>query len=116
MVLLFALFTAFVATRQVLLHVIPGTGTYGSAILGYHLYTWSLIIALAVIIYSTIIFSFSMQYRAKYNENKVNWKNSLLSVTFIMIILLTFANIINVFLECGIMECPDNPVNYKIKL
>ena len=32
-----------VSTRQVLLHIMPGDAGYGSALLGYHYYTWALI-------------------------------------------------------------------------
>src|SRR5262245_44049143 len=42
--ILAALFGAVVAGRQVLLHIVPGTGAYGSALFGLHLYTWSLIL------------------------------------------------------------------------
>src|SRR2546423_5241175 len=31
------------AARQILLHVMPGDPGYGSALLGYHYYTWALI-------------------------------------------------------------------------
>lgn len=57
MVILSALFTSFVALRQIALHVVPGTGSYGSAVLGYHLYTWSFIISMAVITVTAIVMS-----------------------------------------------------------
>lgn len=50
----FAIFGGAVALRQVALHVIPGTPTYGSAVLGLHFYTW------AFILFVTIIVSLSM--------------------------------------------------------
>ena len=31
------------ATRQILLHILPGDPGYGTALLGYHYYTWALI-------------------------------------------------------------------------
>ena len=37
--ILAALFGAMAAGRQVLLHIVPGTGAYGSALFGLHLYT-----------------------------------------------------------------------------
>ncbi len=38
-----ALFGAAAAGRQVLLHIVPGSGAYGSPLFGLHLYTWSLV-------------------------------------------------------------------------
>jgi disulfide bond formation protein DsbB len=32
------------SVRQILLHIVPGTGSYGDAIFGLHLYTWALMI------------------------------------------------------------------------
>jgi disulfide bond formation protein DsbB len=55
--LLFAIFTSFVALRQIALHAIPGTGSYGSAIFGLHLYTWSFIISMAFVIFNSLILS-----------------------------------------------------------
>ena len=39
--LLAALFGMAVAGRQILLHVAPGTGSYGAPLFGLHFYTWS---------------------------------------------------------------------------
>src|SRR5260221_2459098 len=47
--ILAALFGVAVAGRQVLLYILPGSGAHGSALLGLHLYTWSLILFAAVI-------------------------------------------------------------------
>jgi len=110
--LLFALFTAFVSLRQILLHIEPGTGTYGSIILHYHLYTWSFIISLAVIIYSSIILGFDIEYH-RYGVHPVRWQKILMHILFLIVILLLASNLIATFIECGIAQCPDNPLHYK---
>src|SRR4030095_13179286 len=38
--------------RQISLHVIPNTGTYGSALWGFHFYTWAFIGYGALVIYA----------------------------------------------------------------
>src|SRR5437667_8060991 len=43
MSLLAAVVGAVASTRQVLLHILPGDAGYGSALLGYHYYSWALI-------------------------------------------------------------------------
>ncbi|WP_271946626.1 disulfide bond formation protein B [Ruegeria faecimaris] len=43
LMLLAALFGISVSVRQILLHIVPGTGHYGSPVFGYHYYTWAAI-------------------------------------------------------------------------
>lgn len=60
--LLSALFTSFVALRQIALHVVPGTGFYGAPFLGLHLYSWSFILAMLIIIATSFILGINRQY------------------------------------------------------
>lgn len=108
-VILSAVFTSFVALRQVALHAVPGTGAYGTAFLGYHLYTWSLITCILIIIVTTFLMGFDRQYYTKSVNGKFQW---LVKIFFICLILLLVLNIINVYVECGLTECPDNPTKY----
>ncbi len=108
-VILSAIFTSFVALRQVALHVVPGSGAYGAAFLGYHLYTWSLITCILIIVATTFLMGFDRQYYVKAVNGKFKW---LVNIFFIALILLLALNIINVYLECGLTECPDNPTQY----
>src|SRR5919197_2046589 len=44
------------AMRQVLLHIMPGDPGYGSALLGYHYYTWAFIgFAVAIILIAAVL-------------------------------------------------------------
>lgn len=72
--LLAAVFTAFVSARQILLHIVPGSGAYGDPVLGLHFYTWVFIFAFATIIYIAIVMSFSAQYvlAGAQGENAMN--------------------------------------------
>ncbi len=109
-VILSALYTIFVALRQISLHVVPGTGSYGSAIFGLHLYTWSFIISMIIIIVTTLMFSIDRQYlHPQLNSQRLRWITHGL---FAIVTLLLVMNIISVFLECGFKQCPDNPVTY----
>ena len=49
-ILLSALFGASVSGRQILLHIVPGSGAYGSAILDLHFYTWAFLLFVATIL------------------------------------------------------------------
>ncbi|TNF67513.1 MAG: disulfide bond formation protein B [Gammaproteobacteria bacterium] len=117
--ILAAIITAMTAMRQILLHIEPGDQGYGSAVLGLHMYTWVFIFAALAIIYIAIILSIPRQYHLKKDSEKVvKPKNKLLrtftSIAFLLFIALLIANIISLYLECGLKECPDNPTNYII--
>jgi disulfide bond formation protein DsbB len=54
--LLAAIAGAAFATRQILLHIMPGDPGYGSALLGYHYYSWAFIgFALAIIALAAVL-------------------------------------------------------------
>lgn len=110
-VLISAIFTSFVALRQVALHVVPGSGSYGNAVLGFHLYTWSFIIAMIVMIVTVLISGVDRQYQTTYNNDK---RGGLLTHgLFLIFTLLVITNLVSVLMECGIKTCPDNPIHYE---
>lgn len=117
--LLAAVFTALAALRQIDLHIAPGTGSYGSALFGLHLYTWTFIVSVLAIIYISVALSFAKQYYThgnidieKEHSLHARWQRSLAHFAFAIFFVLAIANALNVFLICGVDECPDNPVNY----
>src|ERR1700682_2350646 len=54
---------AVVSSRQVLLHIMPGDAGYGSALMGYHYYTWALIGFIAAIVLLAAILLFDRQFQ-----------------------------------------------------
>lgn len=111
-ILISSLYTAFVAMRQIALHVIPGTGSYGNAIFGLHLYTWSFVISMLVVISTTLLLGVDRQYLEKARKSKL-WEY-VVHVLFAVLVFLTVANIVSTIFECGFAQCPDNPVNYEL--
>lgn len=109
-VILFAIFTAFVALRQILLHIVPGTGAYGAEIFGLHLYTWSFVISIAIIIYNALILIGDFK---PYLPDKLGhmWQKLNRALLF-FISAIILINMVTVFLECGFEFCPDNPTKY----
>lgn len=106
--LLSALYTAFVALRQIALHVVPGTGSYGDPIFGLHLYTWSFIVAMLIVIFTSFALGFDRQYgNRKYAQR-------LSHILFAILVVLLVSNIVSVFLQCGFAACADDPVSYRI--
>lgn len=109
--LLFALFTGFVSLRQVALHVIPGTGSYGYAFLGYHLYTWSFIATMAIIMYYAVILIFDFKPTHQ-NLLSSAWKTINKSVIFLVSAIILI-NMVATYMECGLGFCPENPTKYS---
>jgi disulfide bond formation protein DsbB len=113
MTLLGAIYTAFVALRQIALHVVPGTGAYGGSVFGFHLYTWCFIIAMVIIIATTIMLGIDSQYDLKVIKKLKSSKS--INIVFALMAALVVANIIGILMECGLTICSDNPINYLIK-
>jgi disulfide bond formation protein DsbB len=111
MALLSALFTAFVALRQIALHIIPGTGAYGKALLSFHLYTWSFIIAMGILILTALLLSLDKQYIQ--DSIPKRWRR-ITKILFFLTFLILLINIVSLFMMCGFNLCPDNPVLYKL--
>jgi disulfide bond formation protein DsbB len=105
--LLAALFGMTVAGRQILLHIAPGTGSYGAPLFGLHFYTWSFLLFAAVIL-GTAILLLVPRPTAQVRPLPRGLQYGLAWAA----IGLTALNAVTTFLQCGPLECPDNPVNY----
>lgn len=105
--LLCALFGMAVAGRQVLLHIAPGTGSYGAPLLGLHLYTWSFLLFAAVVL-GTAVLLLLPQSPSPLPTVPLRLQHGLAWAA----IGLTALNAVTTFLQCGPLECPDNPVQY----
>lgn len=106
--LLGALLTAFIALRQIALHVIPGTGAYGSSILGMHMYTWSFVLSMVILVFTSLTLGLDAQYRVA--KKKPLLFMGVTHTVFILVLIIAVLNVISVFSECGFMPCPDNPM------
>jgi disulfide bond formation protein DsbB len=110
--LLAAIAGAIVAGRQILLHIMPGDPGYGSALLGYHYYTWSFIgfaIAIALI---TAMLLFDRQFEQSAEGEQPTGLFTRGAVW--LVIALTVLNVAFTLLECGFAACPDNPTVYEL--
>ncbi|AJC48838.1 disulfide bond formation protein B [Allofrancisella guangzhouensis] len=116
--LLASVFTAFVSLRQIALHVSDPVG-FGSKILGMHMYSWVFVISMVAIIYIAIVLSYPQQYEIRkppqeISEAKNKKIKAFTHIAFILFAIIIFANIASTFFQCGLHECPDNPVGYVL--
>jgi disulfide bond formation protein DsbB len=102
-----ALFGMAAAGRQVLLHITPGTGAYGAPLLGLHLYTWSFIL-FALVVLGTAVLLLVPRPETPAWTLPLRVKQGLIWAA----IGITALNALTTFLQCGPVECPDNPVRY----
>ena len=96
-----------------LLHIMPGDAGYGSALLGYHYYTWALRGFIAAIGLLAAILLFDRQFE----EDKAVLPatgGAFAQTAVWLVIALTAANVVTTLLECGFGACADNPVVYEL--
>jgi disulfide bond formation protein DsbB len=103
---------AVVSTRQVLLHIMPGDAGYGSALLGYHYYTWALIGFVAAIVLLAAILLLDRQFDDTAPQPAS--RRAFAQAAVWLVIGLTALNVVSTLLECGFGACADNPIVYEL--
>lgn len=116
LILLGALFGLAVAGRQVLMHIAPGGGgAYGSPLFGLHLYTWSLLLFLAVIATVAVLMMLTGRPEHHNTDHQAALRfRGVYRLAAYLLIAATLANAVNSFLLCGPFECSGNPTDYWI--
>jgi uncharacterized membrane protein len=110
--LLAAVAGAAFSTRQVLLHILPGDAGYGTALFGYHYYTWALIGFIAAIVLLAAILLFDRQFE---DDSAVPQPGGAFATTAVWLVIgLTALNVVSTLLECGFGPCADNPLVYQL--
>src|SRR6266571_767863 len=98
--LLTAVAGAAVAMRQILLHIMPGDPGYGSALLGYHYYTWAFIgFAVAIVLIAAMLL-FDRQFKDDGAAQLVD-VGAFARIAVWLVIALTALNVLATLVECG---------------
>jgi disulfide bond formation protein DsbB len=103
---------AAIAMRQTLLHIVPGTGAYGNAIFGLHLYTWAFIAFALMVIGCAVLLLDDRQFARP--EPWSSRMNVLPLTAFVVFAVLAVGNVISTLLICGMGFCPGNPTQYLL--
>lgn len=101
-----------ISVRQILLHIVPGTGSYGNAIFGLHLYTWALL-AFAITIVGCAIMMLDDRQFARAEPMSIRLKPLPLSA-LLLFLALAIANVFATIALCGAGLCPDDPTSYML--
>ena len=106
-----ALLGGAISIRQILLHIEPGTPGYGTPVFGLHLYTWALLVFLALLLDAGIHLAFIRE-----DIPIVPRHPSILSKLVLWLFGgVILANAVAVFFEAGFhLFLPDNPTHYRL--
>lgn len=110
-VMLSAIAGDVVAVRQVLLHIVPGSGTFGAAFLGLHFYSWAALLFVVIVAGCALLLLFDRQFAPAPRLYRLG---GLALLAFALIALLALGNGVSTVLECGGGLCPDDPVGYQL--
>ena len=97
---------------QVLHYIVPGTGSYGNAVFGLHLYSWSLIAFAVVVAGSGVMLMFDRQFEV---PSLPPLPLTVLPLTAVALLaLLAVGNVASTLAICGVGLCPEAPGGYLI--
>jgi hypothetical protein len=98
--------------RQILLHIVPGTGAYGNPMLGMHLYSWAFVIFALMIVGGAILLFNDRQFG---RPEPWSQRLGILPLTALAVFaVVTVGNVVSTLLICGLGFCPDNPTQYLL--
>jgi disulfide bond formation protein DsbB len=109
LVLLTAVAAGSASLRQIALHVVPGTGHYGSALFGFHFYTWAFVGYGALVAYVGVMLLLEARAPAR---DRAPPAGPLAAIACWLFVALAAANVASFLLECGFGPCPDTPLGY----
>jgi disulfide bond formation protein DsbB len=107
-----ALAGAIIAGRQILIHIVPGSGSYGSALFGVHFYTWAFVVFSLIVLGTAVMLLFDRQFAG--GEYAGRRLTALSLAAFALLTLLALGNGVSTVLECAGGLCPDSPTDYLL--
>lgn len=111
-----ALAGAVVAGRQTLLHIVPGTGSYGAALFGLHFYTWAFVAFALILAASAVMLLFDRQFADSQaaTPQAPQRFSGMGRVAVALLLAVALGNAVSTVLECGGGICPADPVGYQL--
>lgn len=118
MSLLAALLGAAVAARQIALHILPGDPGYGSALLGYHYYTWAFMAFAISMVLIALVMLFDRQFEREPSLSAATSTTTggsvLIRLSVWLVIILVGLNVVSTVAMCGFEACPSDPTDYRL--
>jgi disulfide bond formation protein DsbB len=108
--LISALLGATIAGRHILLHIAPGDPGFGSAFLGYHMYTWAFVCFAAALVATALMLQFDVAAADGAAPRLGIFERAAIG----LLIVIALLNAASAFIECGISGCPADPQHYQL--
>ena len=108
-VILSAMVGAGVSLRQILLHIAPNDPGFGSAIFGYHMYTWGFVAFMGSIVFSAVMLFVD---RDQLSGPGQLVRTTIGTVLIALLVLLSAGNVASDVLTCGFAPCDGDPKGY----
>ncbi len=102
-----ALVGAATSVRQILLHIAPGDPGFSKAVFGYHLYTWSFVTFVCIMLGIA-----GLLCLCKPGQTERPFNSRLAGLSSLAFLLIVAANLMSTLLECGLTQCGDDPTSY----
>ena len=102
------------SVRQILLHIVPGTGSYGEPFLGLHFYTWAALAFFCITLGAAVMLSLERQVSDPARTPGGLAGRPLAKLAIAVILLVSAGNAVSALLECGPGVCADNPTGYEL--
>jgi hypothetical protein len=100
-----ALFGGAVSIRQILLHICPGTSSYGAVFFGLGLYTWSFLVFVGTVVFVLV----NLTVLDVTEEQPIPIRNKFYLVLEILFGIIVLLNVLEVGWQCGLGQCEDVP-------
>ena len=101
-----------IALRQMLLYIVPGSGSYGNEVFGMHLYSWAFIGFVVIVVGAAIMLFYDRQFGG--GEPLSSRLDALTLTVLVTFAVLVVGNIFSTLFLCGLGFCPEAPVGYVL--
>ena len=95
--------------RQILLHIAPGDPGFSGAFFGLHMYTWSFVSFVCLMLGIGVL----LVLNPSSSDYRLQVRGRVSAIVMLGFVIIIAANVLSTLLECGLTQCPDNPVSYQ---
>lgn len=105
---------AVFASRQIMLHILPGDAGYGGAVLGLHLYSWAFVTFCVVILFTALLGIVAPGALPQAPERNSAGDRIATAICLAFLAVLAINAVMIVFLEGFAWVLPDDPTSYRL--
>ena len=95
--------------RQILLHIAPGDPGYSGTVFGWHMYTWAFVAFVCLMLGIGVL----LVLNPSGADQRLQLRGRISAFVMLAFTTIIAANVVSTLLECGLTQCPDNPVSYQ---